>query len=96
MMNIMEINGYRAVVQYDPEIDMFRGEFIGLNGGADFTLKILITCARKVKFLYRFFWTCAARMAWSRERSFRANLIFEFPPPVTRRDRGLTSSKSPC
>jgi hypothetical protein len=36
MMNLMEINGYRAVVQYDPEIDMFRGEFIGLNGGADF------------------------------------------------------------
>ena len=36
MMNIVEINGYRAVVQYDPDIDMFRGEFIGLNGGGDF------------------------------------------------------------
>jgi predicted HicB family RNase H-like nuclease len=22
-------------VQYDPEIEMFRGEFVGLNGGAD-------------------------------------------------------------
>lgn len=31
-MNIIEINGFRAVVQYDPEIDMLRGEFIGLNG----------------------------------------------------------------
>ena len=39
MMNIVEINGYRAVVQYDPDIDMFRGEFIGLNGGADFYAK---------------------------------------------------------
>lgn len=39
MMNIMEINGYRAVVQYDPDIDMFRGEFVGLNGGADFYAK---------------------------------------------------------
>ncbi len=36
MMNTMEINGYRAFIQYDPEIEMFRGEFIGLNGGADF------------------------------------------------------------
>lgn len=36
MMNIMEIDDYRAVIQYDPEIEMFRGEFIGLNGGADF------------------------------------------------------------
>ncbi len=39
MMNMVEINGYRAVVQYDPDIDMFRGEFIGLNGGADFYAK---------------------------------------------------------
>lgn len=36
MMNIIEIDGYRAVVQYDPDIDSFRGEFVGLNGGADF------------------------------------------------------------
>jgi predicted HicB family RNase H-like nuclease len=39
MMNIMEINGYQAVIQYDPEIELFRGEFIGLNGGADFYAK---------------------------------------------------------
>ena len=36
MKNTMEIDGYKAVIQFDPEIDMFRGEFIGLNGGADF------------------------------------------------------------
>jgi predicted HicB family RNase H-like nuclease len=39
MMNVMEIDGYRAVVQYDPDIDMFRGEYVGLNGGADFYAK---------------------------------------------------------
>ena len=32
----MEIDGYQAVIQFDPDIDIFRGEFIGLNGGADF------------------------------------------------------------
>jgi predicted HicB family RNase H-like nuclease len=35
-MNTLTINGYNAVVSYDEEIDMFRGEFVGLNGGADF------------------------------------------------------------
>lgn len=35
-MNTMTINGHNAVVSYDEEIDMFRGEFVGLNGGADF------------------------------------------------------------
>ena len=36
MMNILKIQGHNAVVKYDPELDMFRGEFLGLNGGADF------------------------------------------------------------
>lgn len=35
-MNTMTINGYRAVIAFDPDIQMFRGEFVGLNGGADF------------------------------------------------------------
>jgi len=39
MMNTMEIDGYRAVIQYDPDIEMFRGEFVSLNGGADFYAK---------------------------------------------------------
>lgn len=38
-MNIMEIKGYRAVITYDPEIEIFRGEFTGLNGSADFYAK---------------------------------------------------------
>ena len=36
MNNVMTIDGYRAVITYDPEIEMFRGEFVGLAGGADF------------------------------------------------------------
>lgn len=36
MNNVMTIKGYQAVIAFDPEISMFRGEFLGLNGGADF------------------------------------------------------------
>ena len=36
MMNMITIDGYRAVIQYHPDIEMFRGEFVGINGGADF------------------------------------------------------------
>ena len=35
-MNIMTISGYQAVIAFDPDIQMFRGEFMGLNGSADF------------------------------------------------------------
>lgn len=36
MKNLIEIGGYKAIVAFDPEVDLFRGEFLGLNGGADF------------------------------------------------------------
>jgi predicted HicB family RNase H-like nuclease len=35
-MNIMTVNDYQAVIEYDADIDMFRGEILGLTGGADF------------------------------------------------------------
>ncbi len=35
-MNIMTVDNYHAKIEYDAEIDMFRGEILGLNGGADF------------------------------------------------------------
>ncbi len=35
-MNIMTFEGHKAKIEYDPEIDAFRGEILGLNGGADF------------------------------------------------------------
>jgi predicted HicB family RNase H-like nuclease len=35
-MNIMKLEGYKAKIEYDPELDQFRGEILGLNGSADF------------------------------------------------------------
>ncbi|MFV0543233.1 MAG: type II toxin-antitoxin system HicB family antitoxin [Marinicella pacifica] len=35
----MKFDDYLAVINYDPDIDMFRGEFVLLNGGADFYAK---------------------------------------------------------
>ncbi|HYA43153.1 MAG TPA: type II toxin-antitoxin system HicB family antitoxin [Syntrophobacteraceae bacterium] len=36
MKNIMEIDGHKALISFDPDIGMLRGEFLGLSGGADF------------------------------------------------------------
>lgn len=35
-MNVMTVDDYNAKIEYDHEIDMFRGEILGLTGGADF------------------------------------------------------------
>lgn len=36
MNNTMNIDGHTAVISFDPDLNQFRGEFTGLNGGADF------------------------------------------------------------
>lgn len=35
-MNIMTVDGHHAKIEYDEELDLFRGEILGLSGGADF------------------------------------------------------------
>jgi predicted HicB family RNase H-like nuclease len=35
-MNIMTVDGFTAKIEYDADLDSFRGEIMGLNGGADF------------------------------------------------------------
>ena len=35
-MDTMTLEGYHAKIEYDAEQDTFRGEILGLNGGADF------------------------------------------------------------
>ena len=35
-MNLMNLGEYQAKIEYDADLDLFRGEILGLNGGADF------------------------------------------------------------
>jgi predicted HicB family RNase H-like nuclease len=35
-MNVMTVDGYHAKIEYDEGLDLFRGEILGLSGGADF------------------------------------------------------------
>lgn len=36
MKNMLDIDGHKAVVSFDPDMELLRGEFLGLSGGADF------------------------------------------------------------
>jgi predicted HicB family RNase H-like nuclease len=35
-MNLMSVEGYYARIEYNSDTDLFRGEILGLSGGADF------------------------------------------------------------
>ena len=36
MKGLMNIDGFPAVISYAEDLDMLRGDFVGLNGGANF------------------------------------------------------------
>ncbi len=48
-MNLMSLDGYNAKIEYDAEIDMFRGEILGLTGVADFYGKTPKTLRAELK-----------------------------------------------
>ena len=35
-MNVMTVDGHHAKIEFDEELDLFRGEILGLSGDADF------------------------------------------------------------
>ena len=35
-MNVMTVDDFHAKIEYDEDLDLFRGEILGLSGGADF------------------------------------------------------------
>ena len=48
-MNLMNVDGYHAKIDYDEETDQFRGEILGLSGGADFIGLALSSFAKNSK-----------------------------------------------
>lgn len=48
-MNKMEVYGYKANIEYNPALDQFRGEILGLNGSADFYGKSPASLRREFK-----------------------------------------------
>lgn len=75
-MNMMILDGYKAKISYDPEIDLFRGEILGLNGSADFYGKSPSSLRREFrKSLQVFLEVCREKnISPAREFSGRFNL----------------------
>lgn len=61
MNNVMTINGQRAVISFDPDLGMFRGEFTGLSGGADFYAADVAGLAREGAMSLRVYLDACAR-----------------------------------
>ena len=93
MKNVIEIDGHRAVVAFDPEIRMFRGEFLGLNGGADFLAEDVEGLFREGRISLKVFLDMCAEKGISpfREYSGRFNVRLD---PKTHEAAALAAAAS--
>jgi predicted HicB family RNase H-like nuclease len=82
MKNTLTIDGYQAVLAFDPDIEMFRGEFVGLNGGADFYAADVAGLLREGELSLRVFLEeCAARGLEPR-KNFSGKFVLRVSPEV--------------
>ena len=82
MMNLMEIDGYKAMIQYDPEVEMFRGEFVGLNGGADFYAKDIDSLRKEGKTSLKVFLEMCAEDGVDPRKEYSGKFNVRVPPEL--------------
>jgi predicted HicB family RNase H-like nuclease len=84
-MNTLTINGYNAVVSYDEEIDMFRGEFVGLNGGADFYAADIAGLRKEGEISLRVFLEACEKRGIEPRKHYSGKFNLRVPPDLHER-----------
>lgn len=79
-MNIMEIDGYKAKIEYDPELDQFRGEILGLNGSADFYGKSPASLRKEFRNSLRVFLEVCKEKDLSPTKQYSGKFNLRIPP----------------
>ena len=82
MNNTMTFGKYKASIQFDAEIGEFRGEFLGLNGGADFYGKSLAELKREGAASLKVFLEMCAEKGIEPEKSYSGRLMLRIPVEI--------------
>ncbi|TRZ97771.1 MAG: type II toxin-antitoxin system HicB family antitoxin [Rhodocyclaceae bacterium] len=80
MNNVMTIGGYQAVIAFDPEISMFRGEFLGLSGGADFYASDVEGLRREGEISLRVFLEACQRRGVDPRKHYSGKFVLRLDP----------------
>jgi predicted HicB family RNase H-like nuclease len=84
-MNVMTVDGYSARIEYDPQTDMFRGEILGLNGGADFYGKNPRELRQEFKRSLAVFLEVCREQGIEPRRSYSGKFNLRIPPELHER-----------
>ncbi|MCB8875316.1 type II toxin-antitoxin system HicB family antitoxin [Acidisoma silvae] len=78
-MNTLTIDGLKAVISFDEEAGQFRGEFLGLNGGADFYADSVEGLMEEGRASLRAFLSVCAENGIEPYRSFSGKFLVRIP-----------------
>ena len=84
-MNVMSVDGYNAKIEYDPDTDMFRGEILGLSGGADFYGKNPKELRSEFRKSLEVFLAVCREKGIAPRRSFSGKFNLRIPPELHER-----------
>lgn len=95
-MNIMQVDGFKAKIEYDPELDEFRGEILGLNGSADFYGKDPDTLRREFRASLAVFLEVCEEQGIYPTKSYSGKFNLRIPPGLHGKiaDRATAENKS--
>ena len=82
MMDLMDFDDVKAVIAYDPDIGLFRGEFVGLNGGADFYAADIEGLRREGAISLRVFKEACVERGIPQFKSFSGKFNVRIPPKL--------------
>lgn len=85
MSTILEIGGYQALVNDEPENGFFRGEFPGLNGGAEFYAPTREALRTEGEISLQIFLDMCAEDGMEPSREFSGKLELNLPPDLHER-----------
>ena len=81
----MTLDGYSAKIEYDAELDLFRGEILGLNGGADFYGKNPKELRAEFKKSLQVFLDVCREKAIEPRRNYSGKFNLRIPPELHER-----------
>ncbi len=81
-MNVMELEGYKAKIEYDPDLDQFRGEILGLNGSADFYGKSLSALRKEFRVSLNVFLEVCKEKGISPAKEYSGKFNLRIPPKL--------------
>lgn len=81
-MNTMTVDGYHAKIEYDDDLELFRGEILGLSGGADFYGKNPKELRAEFKKSLQVFLAVCEEKGISPRRHFSGKFNLRIPPEL--------------